>query len=359
MLNLGAMDVATRISIRIGPPLPHVFISYSREQRAYVRQLADHLREAADVEAWFDYEIVTGERWDKVVRTKIDECVALILVMTPDAEDSHWVAEEVAWARSRDKELLPLLLEGSPIFGFRTVHYEDVRGGGMPGDRFLRQLNEAVGRRPLPPAEPAQSPDPPQSPDVPRRRPREVPRRQMPTSRRRFEPPNRFEVLRLAFGLITLIGAVALLASPVGNVVRSLVISFEASGQSTSSEPSTTTSSTTTSSSAAVSPTSAVPGRTVRLSCYNNSTISGLVARACDDAKSLGWTIAERANYGSGTIPTTTVYYRSDPEEEASARELAALLHTRVEPRFAGIEGAPAGLIMIVTNDYQGPSRTS
>jgi hypothetical protein len=303
--------------------LPHVFISYSRTRRAYVRRLADHLREAG-VEAWFDYEIVTGERWDAVVRTKIDECAALILVMTPDAEDSHWVAEEVARARSRGKELLPLLLEGSPIFGFSTVHHEDVRGGGMPGDRFLRDLNQAIGGR-RPPVEPQRSPSP----------------------RHR-----RFELRLLAIGLTALVGSGALVFSPLGTTLQSLVTS-DSSGRQTSTGPSTSTSSSTTTASS----TTTTSSTKVRLSCYNNSSIKELGARACDDAKSFGWTIAERGNYAQGTIPTTTVYYRSDPEEEASARELAALLRMRVEPRFDGITGAPPGLIMIVTNDYQGPSR--
>ncbi|MFC3895119.1 toll/interleukin-1 receptor domain-containing protein [Lentzea rhizosphaerae] len=333
-----------------------MFISYSREQRAYVRRLADHLREAAGVEAWFDYEIFTGERWDKVVRTKIDECAALILVMTPDAEDSHWVAEEVERARSRGKELLPLLLEGSPIFGFSTVQYEDVRGGGMPGDRFLRHLDEAIGGR-RPPVAPQRSRG-----QLPRRRIEARQRRVSKPRAQRSAPPSprnrRLDARFLALGLTAAAtGLAALLVSPLSNALWPLVITSDSSGQQTSAGSSTITTSSTTSSSTAASTTSVAPGRNVRLSCYNNSTIVGLLARACDDAKSFGWTIADRGKYSEGVIPTTTVYYRSDPEEEAAARELAALLRMRVEPRFDGITGQPPGLIMIVTNDYQGPSR--
>ncbi|WP_093593889.1 LytR C-terminal domain-containing protein [Lentzea waywayandensis] len=90
---------------------------------------------------------------------------------------------------------------------------------------------------------------------------------------------------------------------------------------------------------------------------YNNSTITGLAAKASDEVRANGWTVAGTGNYSSGNIPTTTVYFRPGTDEEASAKELAAVLRARVEPRFEGIESAAAGIILIVTNDFQGPSK--
>ena len=90
---------------------------------------------------------------------------------------------------------------------------------------------------------------------------------------------------------------------------------------------------------------------------YNNSTITGLASKASDEVRGNGWTVAETGNYSSGTIPTTTVYFRPGTDEEASAKELAAVLRARVEPRFDGIQSAAAGIILIVTNDFQGPSK--
>ncbi|MEU3650685.1 LytR C-terminal domain-containing protein [Lentzea sp. NPDC034063] len=90
---------------------------------------------------------------------------------------------------------------------------------------------------------------------------------------------------------------------------------------------------------------------------YNNSTITGLASKASDEVRGNGWTVAETGNYSSGTIPTTTVYFRPGTDEEASAKELAAVLRARVEPRFDGIQSAAAGIILIVTNDFQGPAK--
>jgi len=89
---------------------------------------------------------------------------------------------------------------------------------------------------------------------------------------------------------------------------------------------------------------------------YNNSTIGGLAARASDDVKKSGWSVVDTGNYSQGQIPTTTVYYRPGTDEEASAKELATVLRARVEARFDGIQSAHAGIIVIVTNDYQGSS---
>ncbi|GAA3893509.1 hypothetical protein GCM10022243_68010 [Saccharothrix violaceirubra] len=107
-------------------------------------------------------------------------------------------------------------------------------------------------------------------------------------------------------------------------------------------------------------PTSAAPTTSGQASAkplvrvYNNSTIVGLGARAAEDVKRAGWEVADTANYSQGQIPTTTVYFRPGTDEEASARQLAEVLHARAEPRFEGIVGAHAGIIVIVTNDYKG-----
>jgi len=94
------------------------------------------------------------------------------------------------------------------------------------------------------------------------------------------------------------------------------------------------------------------PLPTAPIRVYNNSTIRGLAAQAADDFRRNGWVVEEIANYPSGVIPTSTVYFRPGTDEEAAALRLAARFNLRVEPRFEGIAGAKPGLIVIVTNDY-------
>lgn len=133
---------------------------------------------------------------------------------------------------------------------------------------------------------------------------------------------------------------------------------------STSSRPPATSSSRPPTSSSAPAPTTSSPrpsggdgnGESTKATpvrVYNNSTIKGLAARAADDLKADGWQVAEVGNYSAGTIPTTTVYYRPGTDEEAAARAIAADFGMRVEERFAGIQDAHDGVIVIVTNDYK------
>jgi hypothetical protein len=89
------------------------------------------------------------------------------------------------------------------------------------------------------------------------------------------------------------------------------------------------------------------------LRVYNNSTIAGLAAKGAEDFRRAGWTVTESRNYSDGVIPTTTVYYRPGTGEQAAAERLAAEFGMRAEPRFAGIQDATPGLIVILTKDYK------
>jgi hypothetical protein len=92
---------------------------------------------------------------------------------------------------------------------------------------------------------------------------------------------------------------------------------------------------------------------TLPLRVYNNSTIEGLAAQAASDFRNGGWTVTDTTGYPYGVIPTSTVYFRPNTGEQASADRLAQEYGLRAEPRFEGIQDASPGLIVIVTQDYQ------
>lgn len=129
------------------------------------------------------------------------------------------------------------------------------------------------------------------------------------------------------------------------------------SAPATTSPPLTSVAPTTTSSpapSTAPSTTAAPDPRTsVNVVVLNNSTVRGLASRAAVDVRGRGWTVAEVGNF-TGTIPTTTVYYRPGTVEEAAARVLGADLRARVEPRFDGLSRSADGIVLVVTSDYAG-----
>jgi hypothetical protein len=87
---------------------------------------------------------------------------------------------------------------------------------------------------------------------------------------------------------------------------------------------------------------------------YNNSRIKNLADNAAGDFRDSGWAVTEVGNYPFGNIPTSTVYYQPDSTRQREAAEyLARSFGMRAKPRFAGLESASPGLIVIVTKDYQ------
>ncbi len=117
-----------------------VFISYRRDpDAAYVDRLADYLQER-QVPVWFDREIISGDRWHRVIQDHLDNASALLVVMSRHSEASRWVAREITRAEELDKPIFPILLEGACFFRLNDLQSEDVTGGQMPSSSLVAKL---------------------------------------------------------------------------------------------------------------------------------------------------------------------------------------------------------------------------
>jgi hypothetical protein len=90
----------------------------------------------------------------------------------------------------------------------------------------------------------------------------------------------------------------------------------------------------------------------VAVRVFNNSTITGLADRAAGDLRARGWNVVEVGNYPFGVIPESTVYYRPGTDEQAASDAIARQFGIRSLPRFAGIQNASPGVIVIATNNW-------
>lgn len=131
--------------------MSHIFISYSRYNLDYVKQLEQRLiSEGFDV--WRDNHIQGGEKWWEVVKSNIKHCSAMIIVMTPEAAESLWVMRETAIADYLEKPVFPMLLSGLlsheawSIYTF--THTLDVTDKKLPDDRFYDHLARYAPRQP-------------------------------------------------------------------------------------------------------------------------------------------------------------------------------------------------------------------
>jgi len=144
-----------RTVVKNSSRMSHIFVSYSKKNRDYAHQLADYLIEMG-FDVWIDDEIQPSEDWWRNIRQAIKRCAAFVLVMTPEAEESHWVGLELLHALEYNKPLFPVLRAGDVNLmnsdswsRIANVQYTDVRSGKLPKERFVQTLaRRGVPRKP-------------------------------------------------------------------------------------------------------------------------------------------------------------------------------------------------------------------
>lgn len=114
--------------------LADVFISYASEDRARIEPLVGEI-EGAGYSVWWDQELKGGSRFSDRIEQEIVEAAAVLVVWSPNAARSRWVADEADLALETGN-LLPISLDGSRApMGFRqhqTIDFSGWSGGGAP-----------------------------------------------------------------------------------------------------------------------------------------------------------------------------------------------------------------------------------
>jgi hypothetical protein len=86
-----------------------VFISYAREDQAFVRKLHEALK-AQDRDMWVDWEdIPPTAEFPAEIQSGIESAEAFVFVISPDSVVSKWCRQELAHAVAHNKRLLPVL----------------------------------------------------------------------------------------------------------------------------------------------------------------------------------------------------------------------------------------------------------
>jgi hypothetical protein len=85
-----------------------VVISYSRTDSDFVDRLEADLN-AHQVTTWVDRrQLEGGQVWEADIRSAIDHCRTLLVVISPDALASVWVRQEYRYALKQHKEVIPV-----------------------------------------------------------------------------------------------------------------------------------------------------------------------------------------------------------------------------------------------------------
>jgi TIR domain len=142
-----------------------VFISYAREDRPVAQQIAGIL-ERNGYQVWWDRELVAGNQYADVIETKLDTADAVIVLWSGNSRKSHWVRDEAAVGRDRNR-LIPLALdEMPPPLGFRQLHTPSLAGWNGGEDDRLSGLwisLSGLAGQPFGTQATPQAPEPPQA----------------------------------------------------------------------------------------------------------------------------------------------------------------------------------------------------
>lgn len=127
-----------------------IFISYSRRDREFARELHAQLTVDKNYDVWMDWEdIPPAERWRDEIRLGIQNTDALAVIVSHQSLTSRACQLELRYARLLNKKIIPVLIE--KVSGQELERYwaETSWGGGAKNNwEYLKTLNW------IPPVEP-------------------------------------------------------------------------------------------------------------------------------------------------------------------------------------------------------------
>lgn len=142
-----------------------VFISYSRDNKGRVAQIAQAVS-AAGYAVWWDAELPPHRSYGDVITEKIGSAKAAIVVWSHQSAQSEWVRAEADVARNQKKLVQTAIDDVMPPLPFNQIQFAELADwNGEPDHRgwrkVLMSLEELCGREAIPAAPPAPAPAPP------------------------------------------------------------------------------------------------------------------------------------------------------------------------------------------------------
>lgn len=124
--------------------MKNIFISYSRTDTTYAMSLADDM-ERRGFNVWIDREgIHHGSDWFRKIEQAIAHADAVVVIMTPESEQSEWCEREIMLAQRDQKLIFPVLLRGREFGILINIQRADVRNGQLPPESFYQHVAESL-----------------------------------------------------------------------------------------------------------------------------------------------------------------------------------------------------------------------
>ena len=93
---------------------PYTFVSYSHADSAEVYSII-HALHGRGLLMWYDEGINPGSEWPKVIADRIINCSKVMLFISPNSVRSQHVRQEINFANSKNKPILPIFLQETKL----------------------------------------------------------------------------------------------------------------------------------------------------------------------------------------------------------------------------------------------------
>jgi hypothetical protein len=132
--------------------MTRVFISHATPDRNFVEQEIIPLLEKNGVETWYARTDIQGAaEWERAILAGLRSCDHFLVVMSPRSAASKWVKREVDWAFTKDRPVVPVMLEDCDPdafhFGLAAIQFVDFRGGTEVGRQRLLDVFRTTSRQ--------------------------------------------------------------------------------------------------------------------------------------------------------------------------------------------------------------------
>lgn len=147
-----------------------VFISYSSQDQSYADRIYGAL-EAAGYQVWMDRTgLRGGDAWLQAIQHNILEADTMIVVWSANALQSRWVRDELTFAHSRGKQIIPIQIDDTDGSEHIIINaLQMVYTSGFEFEEVMEQVEQALSYGPIERENPTR-PRPPRSPSPDRRR---------------------------------------------------------------------------------------------------------------------------------------------------------------------------------------------
>jgi hypothetical protein len=125
-----------------------VFISHSNAQsdRDFAKALAERLV-TEGYQVWSDAQMLPGDNWPLQIGQALEHSKAMVVLLSPDAVQSHWVRHQIEYALGSEKyaqRVIPVLLRDSPDIPWILLKLNIIQEKNR--EQALERITQALSR---------------------------------------------------------------------------------------------------------------------------------------------------------------------------------------------------------------------